>query len=287
MRNFILALRWLTIAAFFCTSLSCRKEVNNTTPSDLLATIGERTIKVNQAIYLYDSTFVDDGWPGDDSLNFISPPPSRVYNWTITPADDLASFSGPYKQGVAYLTFNHSGNYQVSAKMYDSLGQRLIGHTDTFSVNVVSDTLYQYLAIHPDDQLLLSPAGFYNPDDTISAGIGFNISTLESYPYAPMGFLQVIGYTGYSFQVTQNNASFVFSDSLVLLGFPFAYGINKSGSLIQEFGIPNVPYGIPQNLSITWLGKTYTGTFTIYKTSNPANQFTYTWDNSGPVKFTN
>jgi hypothetical protein len=243
-------------------------------PIRILATMGGTTIKVNQAIMIYDTTVFKYG---SDSTSIY---PNHVYKWTISPTDDSAVFSQNYQFGYAEIIFNHPNTYKISAQIYDSLGQRLISHTDTVSVTVTADSLHQYQAVYPDDTLLIT-MGAYAPG---SQSVDLNMSTSKSYLLGTWAPSPVSGQATV-FPIATSDISFgiCFSDSVALATYPFAYNYGGYGPVTTTFLLGEFFVGVPAPFSITWLNKTYTGTITL----NSSNQFTYTWDNPGAVKFTN
>ena len=229
-------------------------------------------IKLNQAVTIYDSTALND------STKYVNPPAGRLYHWMITPADDSAVISGPYyTRGIAVITFNRPGSYQVTADIDDSSGKHLIAHTDLYAINVTADTLYHALPIQANDQLIVQRINFTsNYLSSYASGMQFTLSTAGEYDNYPD--LVQFSFTTNS---TNNSNAFVFSDSLYLTTFPFAW---TSDTLSTVFGgvisLNGFAPGITENLSITWLNQTYTGTIT----QTAAYQFTFDWPANIPVK---
>jgi hypothetical protein len=65
----------------------------------------------------------------------------NIYKWEIIPNNGCDSVQGDKNKGIASFIFHCSGTYQLTAKIYDSLTQSLIGTTDTLGINVTLDTL--------------------------------------------------------------------------------------------------------------------------------------------------
>lgn len=238
---------------------SCHKETAAVSASHspvLGVEWGERTIEIDQAVTVYDSTNLRD------SAVFFHPPTDHVYQWTISPDDTQAVFSGNYKNGVAQVFFKRSGSYQLSAQIYDTQGS-LIGHTDTTTIMVTADTLYPAIAVQPNDELSLGKGFYYSDGD--STFITCILSTLKAYP------------VGYQFQFANNDFSFIFSDSLTLPTWPTFLYNGEYSPVEQFFYFSGIPFGATQSISFTWLNKTYTGSITTDNSGRP----TINWDNSG------
>jgi hypothetical protein len=263
----------LLSASYALMALSCRKaSVTPATDGLALAYQPDNTIKLNQAVTIYDSTALND------SLKFVDPPGNRVYHWTMTPADDSAVISGPfYTRGIAVIIFNRPGSYQVVADIDDSTGQHLIGHTKPYTINVTADTLYRALPLQANDQLTLTRNNYLD-DNTLSyaSGMQFTLSTTDLYDNYPS--LSQLDFTTNN---GNNENSFVFSDSVYLSSFPFAGPSDApgqvSGGVITLSGFTP---GVTESLSITWLNQTYTGSIT----ETSPFQFTYNWPTNIPVK---
>ena len=256
---------FLFLLLLLLPTLACRKDAhsNSTGFSDLLGSPTDKTIKVNQHIILYDSTTLTD------SALYLNPPATWLYKWNITPADDQAVFTGAYQHGRAEVAFNQSGTYQVQADIYDSLGQRQLGHTNEATIRVTTDTLYQFQALQSDDQLIayVGPAW---PSGSDTSVLAISFSTTKTYNYASP-------YTG--IEVSGNGYSLIFADSVKLLSFPFAYGYGVTAPVTETLFFALTP-GTPMPLSITWLNKTWSGSVTV---SNP-NGISVTWIDSTAVK---
>jgi hypothetical protein len=244
------------------SGLACRKDTHSNS-TDLLGSPTDKTIKVNQQIILYDSTTLTD------SGLYLHPPANRLYKWTITPADDQAVFTGPYRQGRAEIVLNRSGTYQVQADIYDSLGQHQLGHTNEATIRVTTDTLYQFQALQPDDQLIayLGTNWAIAPDTSV---LPIYFTTTKTYDYASPYTGFIISGVGYSLN---------FADSVELNSFPLAYGYGVTAPVGEQlfFEITN---GAPMPLSITWLNKTWSGSVMV---SN-SGVLSYTWNDSTAVK---
>jgi hypothetical protein len=249
---------------------SCHKETNPRTHLLGVFTV-DRIIKIHQAVGIYDSTALHD------SLDFVDPPASRTYQWKISPDDDAVTFSDHYKNGRAAIIFGHSGDYRISADIYDSLGLKLTGHTNTMAITVVNDTLYPAQSIQPNDELTIRTTAV-GELGSISTELQLIMTSLKSYDYYPP-YTRFV----YTDNSTTGNYSFVFSDSIQLSSYPFAFGYGTKSPVQGVLDMPGLTIGIPANLSITWLGKTYTGTVTLYN----GRVYSYNWDNAGPIKIIN
>ena len=80
--------------------------------------------------------------------------------------------------------------------------------------------------------------------------------------------------------LSTNNYSYAFADSVNLTSYPFSYNNDFLGNVGGGLRLENLTYGVPANLSIRWLGNTYTGKVTLLN----EYEFSIEWDNSGPVK---
>lgn len=254
-------------------TFACRKE---TTPlnkqnfsNDNLSFLSlvENKIKINQAITVYDSTLIRD------SIDFVSPPSDKYYEWEVLPNNECDSVAGDKNKGITNFIFHCSGTYLLTAKIYDSLKQNLIGTTDTIEIMVTSDTLQPTQPIKEDDVL------------NIQTGIAKSHSDLGDKVWIYLNLLSTEAYQSYGqFDYTSNNSSnnysYIFSD-IGLHSYPFAFGSYGATDKVDGWiDLKGLSYGVPANLSITWLGTTYTGTVTLLN----ENQYTFSWDNSGDVK---
>jgi hypothetical protein len=262
----------LALIALFCfPAVSCRKH-GPTGTTDLLGTFTAKTIKINQAVIIYDSTALND------SLLYADPPVTKLYKWLIVPGDGTYEFSDDYQHGRADIIFHRSGDYLVSANIYDSSGQHYTGHTNSMEISVTSDTLYPALPIDKDDQLVVRWNGFgYNPDSCFCNFVIYLLaSTTDSYDCS---YWQ-LQYTS----VSSNGYSYVISDSVYLPSYPFEWGWESTpGPAGVQLSLAGYAPGMAEYLSFTWLGQTYTGTVTITNTTL-GPQLVFNWDNSGAVK---
>jgi hypothetical protein len=266
------------LSVFFCL-YSCQKETNLNIQEDVLKheldTEDETIIKVRQAIA------IDDGDGFSDSAAYANPPTNRYYQWQIQPNNNCVTLWGRYKYGRAVMIFNCSGVYQVSATVYDSATHRLIATTDTMQIEVSRDTLYPAQALQKDEVLTLRASiakSIYDPSlpaitSPNEVYISMNGTTSKMYEY----FENSLGITSAS---TNGNYSFVFSDSVKLDYYPFARGRASFYPVQKGFDLKGLKLGVPANLSITWLRKTYTGKVTLIN----EGRFSLDWDNSGSVK---
>ena len=258
------------------TIVACKKHVAD--PPDppgthLLGFLADRLIKINQATRIYDSTAIRD------SIDYIKPPTSRLYEWKINPATYATVWGDTYQNGIANITFTRSGNYQVMANIYDSATHNFLARTNMVEVRVGTEKLFPSYSIYADDVLKISPTYFIssiNGGPRI-AGLQLICSTTRTYDYSEP--YMVLNYTS----TTGNNSySFVFSDSLTLTSYPFAWEYNFMTQVDQALDLPGFTNGMTVTLNITWLKKVYSGTLTLNGLEHTIN-----WDNSGAVKFTN
>ena len=251
---------------------SCQKQNNPQTADHLLGVFTEeRMIKVRQAVGIYDSTALSD------SLDFVYPPTHSTYQWKISPADNTAQFSDRYKNGRAEIIFDHSGIFQISADIYDSLSGKLTGRTDAVTITVTKDTLYSEQAIQANDGLSIAAGVVVTQQPSVGlsdTSIQLELTSLDSYDYY-FPYIQ-FNYTAIS---QPGNYSFVFADSIQLVTYPLAFGYGTKSQVMGSLDLRGLKVGTPAALSITWLGKVYTGTVTLL----PNRGYSYNWDNSGPV----
>ena len=269
----------ITVITIALIASSCQKEAASLDKQNLsnnnlaFLFLAENKIRINQAIWVYDSTLIKD------SIDFVSPPSDKYYKWEIIPNNGCDSVQGDKNKGIASFIFHCSGTYQLTAKIYDSLTQSLIGTTDTLGINVTLDTLRPTQQIKEDDILNIRPGITKRYSDTSlppdEVWIGLATSSTKRYDnYTPY-----INFD-YTSNINVNDYSYVFKN-VKLNSYPFAFGAYGTTDIVWG-GIPlyGLSYGIPANLSITWLGITYTGTVTLLN----ENRYTFSWDNSGAVK---
>jgi hypothetical protein len=276
--NFLTKTTLSFLFVFVCL-YSCQKETNSrikeVVPKHELDTEDEAVIKVRQAIA------VDDGDGFSDSTSYVNPPTDRYYEWHILPNTNCVTLWGNHRYGRAIMTFNCAGRYQVAATIYDSATRKLIAETDTMQIEVTQDTLYRTQALQKDDVLTLQATvakSIYDPNKPATTlpnevFVSMNGITSKRYEY----FETELNFASTS---TNGNYSFVFSDSVRLNGYPFARGKGLFYPVQPQIELKGLKIGVPANLSLTWLGKTYTGKVTlVYE-----NHFSIDWDSSGNVK---
>lgn len=258
---------FLFLTLLLLATFACKKEQHTTVngATSGLTYHGDKTIKVNQEVTVYDSAVFLD------SSRYGHPLGNRLYKWIINPTDDNAVFSGAYTRGIANLIFNQSGNYQVSAAIYDSLGQHLLDQTNAVSIQVLKDTLSAAIPLQPDDTLIFTANTYKLTPDSFYVTLRY--STVKAYPYSTSQTgIAIVGNAG-------SGISLTFSDSLTLISFPFAYGYGTTGTtggLISDAGFPNTA---PVPVSLTWLNKVYTGTMSV----NSAGALSFVWPSTGAV----
>lgn len=263
----------LTLIAF-----ACRKETSSLNNQNLETNklaflfLNENRIRINQAITIYDSTFTLI----NDSMDFALVAFDRYYDWEVIPNNGCDSIWNNKGRGTTNFTFNCAGTYLLTAKIYDSARQSLIGTTDTLKINVTSDTLLPTQQIKEDDILNIQTGiTKSNSDIADEVWIYLNLLSTKSYNnYSP--YIQF----DYTSSIDANNYNYTFSD-IELNSYPFAFGsYTTTGKVYGWINLKELSYGVPANLSITWLNTTYTGTVTLLN----ENQYTFTWNNSGAVK---
>jgi hypothetical protein len=268
---------YLTLT-FLLILFSCKKQ-DVDAPQDvhyLGVNNDERVAKINQSMTFYDSTDIND------SIEFVHPPKDKYYRWSVTPNNGCATITTTH-DGFAKVNFKCSGIYEVSATIYDSLNQKLVGKTSSVAINVTTDTLHPSQAIYADDVLNIQAGlakswtdphtpGNSPPDDV---WIYLNCSTTKLYNYFSP-------YTRFNFtsQIAHTNYTYTFTDSIQLTTYPFVYAYGTTSKVFGWIDMKGLAIGIPATLKITWLGKIYSGTITLTNDS----QYTLNWDNSGAVK---
>ena len=256
------------------TIVSCKKHAGDAPGTHLLGFLSAPFVKINQTVIIYDSTVIRD------SIDFVKPPTSRLYEWKITPETNAAVWSGNYLNGLGSLAFTRSGNYQVMANIYDSATKKFLARTNTVVVRVGTDTLFPSYPIYADDVLQLSPRFYTSSTNGGPRIVGLLLvcSTTRSYEYwDPYVSFDYTSSTG------NNSYSFVFPDSLRLTSYPFAPGYNNDTSRVQQgMDLPGFTSNMTVGLHVTWLNKVYSGTLTL-----GGSTYSINWDNSGAVKFTN
>jgi hypothetical protein len=259
---------------------SCRKDtisarVENLKKDNLgLIDFSDQMIEISQAIRVYDSTRIKD------SIDFVNPPSDKYYEWRSLPAGCDSIVGNQHLPEVTFI-FHCPETHFIMADIYDSSTHTLIANTDTIIVHVTADTLHPSQLIQKDDILNLTPSivklftslQHYVDNAPDEVYIQFVLTSTDVYNYGGDSKYN------YSAGVNSNTYSFAFSDSISVLNFPFATGFGKSP--VQEVtSIHGLKYGIANTLNIIWLGKTYTGTFTLID----EDHWTSNWDNNSPVR---
>ena len=260
---------------------SCQKDPNvieEDISKHLLETEYDRIVKKEQAINMYDATALDD------SASFVNPPTDKYYQWNVVPDDGCLAFWGKYKYGLAhsYLSlFRYLSDFCTYLRFCFQI--RLIAATDTLEVEVTQDVLYSSQPIKSDDILNLRPSiaktwndpHHPNTDPPDEVFLYLIYSTTEKYEYNAFE-----KYVEFAPSVGANNYSVIFSDSVKLGSYPFS---NANGSFYTVHGrvdLRGLSLGVTANLTIGWLGKTYTGKVTLIN----KDQYSFEWDNTGSVK---
>ncbi len=260
--------------------ISCKKNTNG--DNKVISQMGyitqynstDTNIKINQAVALFDSAAIMD------SIDWIKPPTKNYYEWSVTPNNGCYTINGNKNLPIVKFQFLCAGIYRISANIYDSLSHELIGKTNTTQVYVSSDTLYPTQAIKLNDILMLrtnvtktwnAPNHTSSPPDNIYVQLMYK--TTATYNY--FRYLQL----QYKTNIDLNSYSYVFADSLRLISYPFAHGETSLFSAEGVIEFSGLTIGVPANLNITWLGKTYSGTLTLDKDFH----LTTTWNNNGAV----
>jgi hypothetical protein len=246
-------------------ALCCKKQADSssTDGDHVLVFGGNSSIKIGQKINIYDSTVIHD------SLSFAYPPTNRLYEWSVKPDNGTVFFSGNYQYGIGNVLFTRAGDYSISAEIFDSATHKRVGTTRPIGITVSTDTLHATQAIDRNDSLSIDVVQFGSASRPIAA---FGMSTAKEYDYGHS--------TGFDMKVTDDPATLflVFSDSVRLQTYPFAYGTTRSQVYGNAF-IGCAP-GESQQLNITWLDKTYYGTL---KTDS-SGKISVAWQN-GVISF--
>ncbi|MBD0369129.1 MAG: hypothetical protein ICV53_23880 [Flavisolibacter sp.] len=267
------ALLLITITFSYCTKDSDRLR---TQTRELSVETYETLIKLNQVIVLADRTDLKD------SIDFVVPPTDKRYEWIIAPNNGCAEVKGGYNP-FGRIVFTCPGTYQISANVYDSLTNKLIAQTNTVEVKVVADTLYPVQAIALDDVLNMRPGlvkSWMHPHNSSTSPpdeVYISLALITTKPYEYNSAYNQLVYTS---AVGANDYSYIFTDSIKLVSYPFAYGYGKKYPVDAWIDIKGLNVGTPAGIRIRWLGKTYSGTVTLINN----DQYTFEWDNSGAVK---
>ena len=269
-----------TLTFLLVILFSCKKDTDIAEKNTLihhLESDDDMDIKKGQAVEIFDATALSD------SVDFVNPPTDKNYEWKAIPDNGCVTFWGKYQNGLADITFHCSGKYQIFANIYDSATQKMIGSTDTVTVEVNNDTLYPNQPIRSDDVLNIRPSIVkswtdpHNPntDPPDEVYISMNYSTTHEYEYnSAYNYIELVT------SVTSGNYNFNFSDSVKLRSYPFSNGNNQFSTIQGEIDLKGLSPGIPANLTIEWLGKIYTGKVTLINN----NQYAFQWDNTGIIK---
>jgi hypothetical protein len=271
--------------SFSSIFLSCNK--NQGSPISF-ATINhlqydaEYVVKIGQAINFYDRTALND------SLSYVQPPTERYYEWAVLPDNGCVTFWGDFKHGKPDVKFNCPGRYQIFGSLFDSASQTQIGKTDTLIIDVNNDTLRSSQTVKANDELSVTaslsktwydvqpsdPFPPTRPADEVSIALG--LETNEGYEYNSYCIEIPV-----ESSISNNNYSYIFSDSVKLITYPFAVGLGLFNKIQEGITIRGLQFGVPADLSIAWLRKIYTGKITLLS----EDEFVVEWDNSGTVKF--
>jgi hypothetical protein len=283
MRNIFLSFKKVIITAVILAGImiSCRKEtisarVENLKKDNLgLIDFSDQTIEMSQAIRVYDSTRIKD------SIDFANPPSDKYYEWRSLPAGCDSIVGNQHLPEVTFI-FHCPGTHFIIADIYDPATNTLIGNTDTIKIQVSADTLRPSQPIQKHDILNLTPSivklfsslQHYVDNAPDEVYIQFVLTSTDVYNYG--------GDSKYNYSVglNSNTYSFVFSDSISLLNYPFARGFGKKYTVQEVTSIHGLKYGVANTLNVTWLGKTYTGTITLID----EDHWTSNWDNNSPVR---
>jgi hypothetical protein len=264
----------ISLLAVALAAASCHK-TSSDPDAHVLAFLTDSRIRVNQAAIIYDSTALKD------SIDFVNPPTGAAYIWQVSPDNGAAVWTGKYRYGLASVAFTRSGSYQVKAEIYDTIAGRMLAHTNTVTVQVGKDTLYQFYNIHANDTLVIRPTIFstsINGGPAV-AGMQLSCTTTGKYEFSDP-YLQLMIVPP---EIGKYN--FRFSDSLAMTSYPYApmyqatlLPVNKSLEL------PGFSAGMTIGIEIVWLRRKYTGTLTM---DASGKGYSVSWDNSGAVRFEN
>lgn len=267
----------ICILILFC---SCQKDPDITggdISKHFLNLEDDNRIKKNQAVIIYDGTAVND------SATYVDPPTDKYYEWKTIPDNGCVTFGGRYQNGIAVITFQCSGSYQVFASIYDSATQRMLGITDTLTIQVTAETLYPGQPINPGDILNIRIGiskmwiGQHDPDRDPPDEVSISISYSTTHEYEGNS---AYNYIDIASSIGMNSYTFNFADSVLLGSYPFSNGNYSFSTVHGTLDLRAIAHGSPADLNIGWLGKTYTGKVTLVNNE----QYSIEWDNSGNVK---
>lgn len=257
----------------FIILCACRKQSdpvieNSTTITHL--NIKDITLKINQGMWFFDADY--SSFP--DSLYYE---PGKYFDWIVTPntgCDSLVhNFFNPEDgAGSIIAMFHCSGNYQLSANIYDSITKELIGTTDTANITVSSDTLFETQPIQPNDVLNITPEYVSSsPFNSDSLDIAFQIQTTQIYKFTQPTIIN------YTYKLEGDNCTYSFSN-LWLTSYPMLYYPETTNKVWTSIGIPFYTDSV-RYINFIWLGKKYSGI--IEKTGR---KFIFHWDyNDGVI----
>jgi hypothetical protein len=242
---------------------ACKKnQQSNPLQDELVSAWDQTTIKIGQEVILYDTTFLHD------SLSFDAPPGSRLYKWSTSPDGEETFANQQYERGEAYLSFRLAGTYQISAAIYDSLGQHLIGHTNTLSIQVTSDTLQPAEPLQQNDTLIMhfTTSSIVGPAPFLS----FSYQTAKAYP------------AGSTVDFRAAGGNFVFHDSARLSSYPFITSSGPAAAPIVSgtWQLGGMTPDTPFPLNIVWEGNSYSGSVTISNTG----AISWSWPQGAAVR---
>jgi hypothetical protein len=229
--------------------MACKKDASSPAGINILKDYDQSVVKVGQRISFYDSTAIRD------SIDFVDPPGNHLYVYTVKPDDHSVSFGGDYQKGIGTMLFSHAGTYDISAEILDSATHKRVGGTRSLVITVSTDTLHDAQAIDRSDSLTFYGIATYK-DGTGQPILELVMSTAKEYDYNQP-------YAGIDYKITPDAGGFsvLFSDSVRLYSYPYAPEGGIHSKVQEGILIPYSP-GTTQQLKITWLDKTYSGTFT-------------------------
>jgi hypothetical protein len=257
--------------------IACHKESNPSIENDITIdhlNIKDSGLKINQAAWFFDV----DASPLLSTTDSSFRVAGKYYEWRVISSngcDSLisgTSFDSNEGVGSVVAMFHCSGNYQLTANIYDSVTNDLIGTTDTANISVSSDTLFETQVIKPDDVLHITPTDVYQYGlNTDSSYIWLSLKTSALYNYSQPTILNYLA--------NNDNDNYTYSFmNLRLTSYPFLYypQITNTGwgSIELTFYTDSIRY-----ISIIWLGKKYSGM--VEKTDK---KFIFHWDyNDGVI----
>src|SRR5580704_13581130 len=124
---------------------SCKKDSNPASMQHISidsigVAAGQTPFFINESILVIDNTII------------AQPIGNKIFEWSVSPDNGCyAIYNGFTDQPV--FVFKCSGSYRISAVIYDSVTHGQVGRTDTISLNITNDTLFNSIPIFANDSL--------------------------------------------------------------------------------------------------------------------------------------